>query len=137
MTKILAVRTDRFGEFLLNIPAFRALKNSFPGAHLVLLVNPAVRELAECVECADEVMAWENRRHSFLELWSFSRLLKKKRFDICLIFNPVKEFNLVSFFAGIPMRVGYNRKWGFLLTHKMTDEKCLGRKHDVHQAHFG
>lgn len=128
---ILAVRNDRFGEFLLNIPAFRALKRSFGGSKLTLVVNPYVGELAKSIDFVDEVITWENRRHNFGEIIKFSKEVKDKKFDLCVIFNPSKEFNIISFLAGIPMRVGYQRKWGFLLTHKMEDKKYLGQKHEI------
>lgn len=129
--KVLAVRNDRFGEFLLNIPAFRALKQSFNNSYLVLIVDSYVSELAECIDFVDEVMVWENKKHKFSELLKFSAELKNKRFDLCVIFNPSKEFNIISFLAGIPLRAGYKRKWGFLLTHKMKDEKYLGKRHEI------
>lgn len=131
INNILAVRTDRFGEFLLNIPAFRALKRKFPQAKLSLVVNPYVRQLAECIDCVDEIIPWENKKHNLWQLFVFSRQLKKKKIDLCVIFNPLKEFNIISFLAGIPLRLGYSRKWGFLLTHKIKDLKYLANKHEV------
>jgi heptosyltransferase-2 len=129
--KILAVRNDRFGEFLLNIPAFRALKKSYAGAKLTLLVNPYVQELARCIDFVDEVITWENTRHKFSQIYRFSRELKAKDFDLCVIFNPSKELNIISFLAGIPIRIGYNRKWAFLLTKKRKDKKYLGQRHEI------
>lgn len=129
--KILAVRNDRFGEFLLNIPALKALKQSYPEAALTLIVNPYVQELALCLDFIDEVLTWENKKHRIFEVASFSNKLRRKGFDICLILNPSKEFNLISFLAGIPIRVGYARKWGFLLNKKIKDDKYLGLKHEV------
>lgn len=128
---ILAVRNDRFGEFLLNIPAFRALKEAFPGSRLVLAVNPYLQELAGCIDCLDELILWENRRHNLREIFKFAGELKRRKFDLCAIFNPSKEFNIISFLAGIPIRVGYARKWGFLLTRKIEDEKYLGDRHEI------
>ncbi|MCX5695248.1 MAG: glycosyltransferase family 9 protein [Candidatus Omnitrophica bacterium] len=122
MKNILAIRNDRFGEFLLNIPAFRALKESFPGSLLTLAVSPAVKELAECVEYADQVVIWDD---------DFEKNLRKQKFDTCVVLNPTKEAHWISFWAGIPKRVGYNRKWGILLTHKIQDNKNLGLKHEV------
>ena len=129
--KILAVRNDRFGEFLLNIPALRALKESFPGSRLTLVVNPNVRELAECIDFVDKVITWENKKHKILEVLKFSKELKNEKFDLCVILNPSKEFNIISFLSGIPVRLGYSRKWGFLLSHKIKDKKYLGEKHEV------
>ncbi|MFA4889277.1 MAG: glycosyltransferase family 9 protein [Candidatus Omnitrophota bacterium] len=128
---ILAVRNDRFGEFLLNIPALRALKGSFPEARLTLVVNPYIAELAARIDFVSEIIPWEHKKHKLGEILRLSRELKKKKFGLCLIFNPSKEFNMVSFLSRIPIRVGYDRKWGFLLTQKMPDKKYLGLKHEV------
>lgn len=119
---ILVVRNDRFGEFLLNIPAMRAIKEAYPGALLTLAVRPEVKELAECVEYADRIVIWDD---------NFRKALGKQKFDICVILNPTKEAHWLSFWSGIPNRVGYNRKWGILLTHKMADNKALGLRHEV------
>ncbi len=118
---ILVVRNDRFGEFLLNIPAIRALKETYPQAKLSLAVNSTVRELACLVDCVDEVLIWDQVKKD----------LRKQKFDLCVVLNPTKEAHLKSFFAGIPLRVGYDRKWGFLLTHKIKDTKQLGNRHEV------
>jgi len=120
--KILVIRNDRFGEFLLNIPAIRALKVTYPQAKISLAVSPVVYELAGAVECADEVVVWDEQ---------FRRGLRKQKFDACVILNPTKEAHWACFWAGIPVRVGYGRKWGFLLTHRLKDTKHLGDRHEV------
>lgn len=124
---ILAVRNDRLGEFLLTIPALTALKRGFPGALLTLVVNPANIELAEMIKCVDRVISWENREHRLPEIFHFARSFKGEGIDLCVIFNPSKEFNIISFLAGIPLRVGYGRKWPFLLNRKIPDKKILAK----------
>ncbi len=119
---ILAIRNDRFGEFLLNIPAIRALKVTYPDARITLAVGPEVKELAECVEYADQVVVLND---------DFKKNLRKYKFDTCVILNPTKEAHWINFWAGIPRRIGYNRKWGILLTHKIPDNKNLGLRHEV------
>jgi ADP-heptose:LPS heptosyltransferase len=119
---ILVVRSDRFGEFLLNIPAIRALKENFPETKITLAVSAEVKELAGTIEQADEVEIWGE---------DFRKSLRQRKFDICVVMNPAKEAHLAAFLAGIPVRVGYNRKWGFLLTKKIADNKALGLKHEV------
>ena len=44
--RIIVCRTDRFGEFLLNIPAFRALQRAHPGAAFYIVCDPNVAALA-------------------------------------------------------------------------------------------
>lgn len=128
---ILVVRNDRFGEFLLNIPAFRALRETFVNARLIVVVNHYVKELVEFMPLTDEVILWNRRKHTFFEKLQLLKLLKSKNIDIAIMLNPSKEFNIFTYLAGIPVRVGYNRKWGFLLTHKIEDKKYLGQKHEV------
>jgi heptosyltransferase-2 len=45
--------------------------------------------------------------------------------------NPTREAHVISFLARIPLRVGYEKKWGFLLNRKIPDKKDLGLKHEV------
>jgi len=118
---ILLVRNDRFGEFLLNIPAARALKEKYPQARVSWAVDAAVCELAGASECADQVLVWDKIKGN----------LRKYKFDLCVVLNPTKEAHWAIFRAGIAVRVGYNRKWGLLLTHKIKDTKHLGTRHEV------
>jgi ADP-heptose:LPS heptosyltransferase len=118
---ILVVRNDRFGEFLLNIPAIRALKESYPQAKLTLAVDAQVAELAACVGCVDQVVVWEQIR----------KKLRRYKFDLGVVLNPTKVAHQSIFLAGIPVRLGYDRKWGFLLTHKLKDTKHQGTRHEV------
>lgn len=128
----MAVRNDRFGEFLLNIPALRALKETFPAAKITLVVGEGVKDLAEGLSIADKVLEWDaKKRHGLLERINFIRLLRKQRFDLAVILNPSKVFHVFSYLAGIPLRLGYGRKCGCCLTHKIKDLKHLGQKHEV------
>ncbi|MDD5255599.1 MAG: glycosyltransferase family 9 protein, partial [Candidatus Omnitrophica bacterium] len=132
INNIVVFRNDRFGEFLLNIPAFAALKKGFPGARLVAVVNPYVQELANRIDCIDEVITFGNKKHSLSELLRFSKRLRNRRFDLGVVFNPSRELHLVCFLARIPVRVGYRRKMGrFLLTRTMEDKKHEAMKHEV------
>jgi len=128
--RILAIRNDRFGEFLLNIPAFRALKMSFKGARLTLMVDDSVVGLAKTIEFVDEVISFKAKKHNFLELVKISNQLRGK-FDCAIVFNPSKSSHILSFLSTIPQRIGYNRKYGFLLTKSLKDEKSIGLKHEV------
>ncbi|MFC1804527.1 glycosyltransferase family 9 protein [Candidatus Omnitrophota bacterium] len=128
---ILVVRNDRFGEFLLNIPALRALRENFPKARIIAAVDPYVMGLAERVPFIDQVIGWGTRGNGFFAKIGLIRVLQKIRPDIAVILNPSKELNLATFSAGIPVRVGYDRKWGFLLNRKIKDRKHLGEKHEV------
>ncbi|RKY30166.1 MAG: hypothetical protein DRP74_07540 [Candidatus Omnitrophota bacterium] len=128
---ILAVRNDRFGEFLLNIPAFRALKETFKNSKIIAVVDERVKELAKCIPYIDEIVVWDRAPHRLREKLNFIRFLKKQDISISILLNPSKELNFLTFLSFIPLRVGYNRKCSFLLTHKRQDRKALGEKHEI------
>jgi len=129
---ILVVRNDRFGEFILNIPAIRALKETFSTARISLVVSHPVKELTESLQFVDRVIEWDIKEsHTLFEKINFIGFLKKQRFDLAVLLNPSKEFNIFTYLSGIPVRLGYDRKWAFLLTHKLKDLKHLGQKHEV------
>jgi heptosyltransferase II len=128
---ILVVRNDRFGEFLLNLPALRALRETFANAKIILVVDPGVAELAATAPYVDEVLEWSaNQKHLLKEKIALFQLLKKKKINIAIMLNPSKEFNILSWLLGIPIRAGYDRKSAFLLTHRLEDKKSLGEKHE-------
>lgn len=130
--KVLVVRNDRFGEFLLNIPALRALRETFPKAVIRIVVAPYVEELARRIPYINQVEVWDVKaNHNVAEKIKLIKRLRRESFKLAIMLNPSKEFNIFTYLAGIPLRVGYNRKWGFLLTHKLADRKHLGGKHEV------
>lgn len=128
---ILVVRNDRFGEFLLNIPAMRALKETFSNAKLTCVVDPCVKEIALLVPYIDEIIEWKNTRHGIVEKLGLANTLRRIKIDLAVMLNPSRDFNLITWLAGIPVRAGYDRKLGFLLSCKAADKKYLGDKHEV------
>ena len=130
--RILVMRTDRMGDVLLNIPAIRALKQSF-NSSIVALVSCDVKELFEDMSEIDEIILYDEQKweKNIAERLNLFRQLRRGTFNLAVILNPTKRFHILTYLAGITWRLGYNRKYGFLLTHKIEDKKSLGEKHEV------
>jgi ADP-heptose:LPS heptosyltransferase len=133
--KILFIRSDRIGDFLLNLPAIHALKETFPSAEISVVVDPNVRELILChpdiaqsipFRMPSPLSAIESKKEWFF----LFRRLNKEKFDLAIVSNPHKYFHLLTALLRIPCRVGYNRKWGCLLTHTIQERKKNNR-HEV------
>ncbi|MBF0569946.1 MAG: glycosyltransferase [Candidatus Omnitrophica bacterium] len=131
MRKILAIRTDRFGEFLLNIPAFRALKETDPDVRLTVAVSAGVVPLARAIPFIDDVFVWPQLPMSAWQVVVLSWRILIRGFDAAIVLNPSAKAHQAIFLAGIPRRVGYVGKHDFLLTHKLPNKKHLGDKHEV------
>lgn len=131
--RVLFVRTDRLGETVLNLPAVAAVKAALPQASLTLLVHPTLRDLLADAPGVDAVWAYPLMSSTFwwMRAAQAARLLRQGRFDIAIVSNPTKELHAAVWLAGIPCRVGYDRKLGWLLTHCVPDRKALGVCHEV------
>ncbi|MFH1655376.1 MAG: lipopolysaccharide heptosyltransferase II [Candidatus Omnitrophota bacterium] len=131
--RILVIRTDRIGDVLLSTPVIKAVKDFFPNSFLAVMVRPYAKEIIEGNPFVDELIIYDKygKHKSILSSLKFANELRKERFDLAIILHPTNRVNLISFFAGIPERIGYNRKMGFFLTKKLDDKKYLGEKHEM------
>lgn len=131
--KVVILRTDRIGEVLLSTVAVDAVKRSFPGGEISFVTSAYSKPLLDGRDDIKEVMLVDTMRSggTFKRAFFLARLLSGKKFDTAIILNPHKSLNLGCFLSGIPRRVGYDRKWSFLLTDRMKDDRNEGLKHEV------
>jgi len=131
--RILIVRTDRIGDVLLSTPVISNLRDSYPSAYIAMMVSPYAKDVVEGNPYLDEAIIYDKDvlHRSWFNSVKFSCNLKKKKFDLAIILHPTNRVHLVTFFAGIPKRVGFNRKLGFLLTDRIEHTKQYGQKHEL------
>jgi heptosyltransferase-2 len=133
LKRILIVRTDRVGDVLLSTPVISALRLAYPQAYIAMMTSPYAKEIVEANPYLDEVIIYDKdgKHKSWSRSMKFSLNLKKKKFDLALVLHPTNRVHLVTYFAGIPRRVGYDRKMGFLLTDRIRHSKQSGQKHET------
>ncbi len=134
--RILIVRTDRIGDVLLSTPVIKALRDNYPHAYIAMMVSPYGKNIVEDNPYLDEVAIYDKdgKHKSWQRSLKFAQNLKKKRFDLAVVLHPTNRVHLVTFFAGIRRRIGYDRKLGFLLTDRIEHTKQLGQKHELEYA---
>jgi len=133
LKRILVIRTDRIGDVILSTPAMRALRQRYPDALIAAMVSPYTKEIVEGSPFLDEVIVYDKEltHKGWLSTLRFAFALRQKMFDAALVLHPTNRVHLIAFLAGIPKRVGYNKKLGFLLTDKVEHLKQLGEKHEL------
>lgn len=135
--RILVSRTDRLGDLVLSTPVFEALRRHFPEAHLACLTFLENRPVVEGNPCLNEVILYD-KLGSEKSWWGnvrFARALAKERFDLVIHLHPTNRMHLVSWLAGIPVRIGYRKKNAWALTHTLEDKKGEGLRHES-EYHF-
>ena len=135
-TRILIVRTDRIGDAILSTPVIEAMRRAYPSAHIAVMVRAYAKDVIEGNPYLNEVIIYKKKEveESLLGLFKFASEIRKKKFDLVLILHPTNSIHLVAFLAGIPRRVGYDRKMSFLLTDKIPHIKQMGEKHEMEYA---
>ncbi|MBI3306400.1 MAG: glycosyltransferase family 9 protein [Candidatus Omnitrophica bacterium] len=126
-------RADRIGDLILSTPVFSELRKAFPQAWIagltfvenkdILLGNPYLNEVILYDKKGSERGVWGNIR--------FAKKLADKKFDLVVHLHATNRMHWVSWLAGIPVRIGWDRKSGGLLTHAYADFKKEGKKHEA------
>ncbi len=133
MKRILITRTDRLGDVVLSTPAIRLVRRQYPDAYIAFMVKPENREIVAGNPHLDEVITYDKRRthKGLLRTIIFALKLRKKKFDTAIALHPTNRVHIMLFAAGIPARIGYDRKMSRLLTRRMPHRKQEGLKHEV------
>ncbi len=131
--RILFIRTDRMGDLLMNLPALGILRRTYPKAWIAVFLDRSTAELLTNHPDIDEVIVADARKlhGDFGYYWRTVRQIRKARFDLAVVSNPDKWWHLLTFFAGIPRRVGYRRKWSFFLTNTLARPKLWEDWHEI------
>lgn len=134
--RILVMRLDRIGDVVLSTPVVQQLRAAYPSALITILVQPACRELVEGNPDLDDVLLYDkHRRHrGIFSTIGFAWGLRRYRFDTVLVLHPTNRSHWIAWFAGIPRRIGYDRKSAWLLTQRLVHRKQEGAKHEAEYA---
>lgn len=134
--RILIVRLDRIGDVLLSTPVIKAVREAYPDSHIAFMVRPYARDIVEGSPYLDEVIIYnkEGSEKGPAGNAKFILGLRKRKFDMAIILHPTARAHIVTFLAGIPDRVGYDRKLGWLLTKRIPHLKQLGLRHETDYA---
>jgi heptosyltransferase-2 len=132
--RLLIRSANWIGDAVMTTPAVRAIRKGFPNAHISILAKPWVAPVFENSEHIDQLLIYDGeRRHKgFSGKFRLARDLKKYDFDATILLQNAFEAALITFFAGIPIRIGYNTDARrLLLTHAVPRTKEIKKKHQT------
>lgn len=127
--KILVVRNDKLGDFMLSFPALGLLKASLPEARIYALVPEYTRDMAEACNWIDEVLIdkWQNKG-----AWANLQLLKlfrQYRFDAIITLYSTTRIGYCAFTARIPYRLAPATKLAQLFyNHRLVQRRSRSEK---------
>lgn len=116
--KILCVRLDNIGDLLMTLPAIRAIRFKFKNSKISLLCSSKVSKIARLIKEIDEIIIFDapwiratKKKIDSKTISDFAEKLKKKNFDLSIIFNVYSQSPLpaavLCCLAGIPERFAF------------------------------
>ncbi|MBI2094338.1 MAG: lipopolysaccharide heptosyltransferase II [Candidatus Omnitrophica bacterium] len=132
-TRLLLIRLDRLGDVVLSIPTIEMLRRYFPHVFLAIMVRPACKDVVENHPALNELLLYdkEGTDGTWLGTVRFAKKLRRFQFDMALVLHPSSRSHWIPWLARIPIRIGFNRKSPWLLTHRLPHEKQEGQKHEA------
>lgn len=126
--KILIIKFSSLGDVILSTQAIRAIRERFGNNYKIsFLVGEEAKDVLLSCPYIDELLVcnFKNKDKGIRGLLKLARILRKKNFDIVVDLQNNRKSHILSILTLTPHRYGYNRKLGFLLNHKIKDEKLL------------
>ncbi len=116
--KILIFELNWLGDILFSFPLLRALRSEFPQAYISCAVVPRYAGLLAHNQWISDthILSDDNRIGTIGEKLSFTRMIAKERYDICLFLKPSSTKTVMAFLAGIHERIGFVGKKSPLTT---------------------
>lgn len=109
--RILIRATNWVGDVVITLPALEAVRECFPESTISILARPWVIPLFEAHPMVDEVIPMKKEKGPLAgakEIIKTSLMIRRKNFDMAVLFQNAFEAALIVFLAGIKIRIGYN-----------------------------
>lgn len=118
----------------MSTPFIRAARKNFPNARITLLAKPWVAPVYANNPHFNQILSYEaaGRHKGIFGKFRLARDLRRHDFDLALLLQNAFEAALLSWMAGIPIRIGYDTDVrGMLLTHPVHRFPHLKRRHQI------
>ena len=123
MKKILVIRNDKIGDFMLAWPSFAMLKASIPDCHITALVPSYTAALAKLCPWIDEVMLDPTKKGNKAAQDQLVQDIKQQYFDASInLFSTTYNAKLV-WKAGIPYRLAPATKLAQVLYNRRVKQR--------------
>ncbi|HEV2111085.1 MAG TPA: glycosyltransferase family 9 protein [Gammaproteobacteria bacterium] len=127
--RILVIRNDRLGDFMLAWPALAMLRQNLPKAHITVLVPAYTEPLAKACDHVDEVLVDPKLKGVWTNGHALAKLLKSRKYDAVITLFSRFDTGLAVWLAGIPQRYAPATKLAQLFyNHRVAQHRSRSEK---------
>ncbi|MFA9487898.1 MULTISPECIES: glycosyltransferase family 9 protein [unclassified Mannheimia] len=129
MKKLLVIRNDKIGDFMVCFPAFAMLKQSLPEVEITALVPSYTAPLAELCPSIDKVIIDTPDKKDKNEFNRILQTVKNEQFDAVICFVSDWYNAKLTWQSGIKHRLAPATKlFQFLYNHRLTQRRSQSAK---------
>lgn len=117
---ILVIDLAHIGDVVLTTPCLRSLRAACPEARITMLTTPTAAPIAQLIPYVDTVMTYDKHgtQRGLRGMLRMGRQLRSEHFDAAFCLNFALRGAVITWLAGIPVRVGYDAQHaGLFLSH--------------------
>lgn len=127
--RILVIRNDRLGDFMLAWPALALLRANLPKAHIAVLVPAYTEALAKACAYVDEVVVDPKLKGDWKNARALAQLLTPKKYDAVITLFSRFDTGYAVWSAGIPERYAPATKLAqFFYNHRIAQHRSRSEK---------
>lgn len=132
-SNILVRGVNWVGDTIMTLPAMKALRTMFPGANITFWAPRSLESLLHVSKIPDEIISIPPDLSKMLRPFRMGNILKKKKFDLAILFQNAFESAFTAWLARVPLRVGYPTDGrGPFLNLKVPLTKEIRQRHQVY-----
>lgn len=127
--KLLVIRNDKLGDFMLAFPCFAAAKNNLPNVEIHALVPTYTEAMAKYCEWIDEVIIDPGKDSGLRANINLLKNIKQQNYDAVITLFSTTRIGLITKLAGIPYRLAPATKLAQIFyNHKLVQRRSRSEK---------
>jgi len=121
--KIIVIRNDKIGDFMLAWPSFALLKKQYPDVEITALVPEYTAPLAEQCEWIDRILIDEKKTGFLSDIINLSKNIRQKNYDLSISLFSETRTSFALWLAGVKLRIGPATKFAQVFLNNTLRQK--------------
>lgn len=127
--KILIIRNDKLGDFILSLPVYQLLKTAMPAADIHCLVPNYTSELAKIYPWIDKVVIDSNPDSTLSQQYPLLKKIRNEKYDAIITLFSTTRIGILAFASGTKYRLAPATKIAQIFyNHKLVQRRSKSLK---------
>ena len=127
--KILIIRNDKLGDFILSYPVYYFLKSTVPDCEIHVLIPKYTQSIAESYPWIDNIIVDPGSEAPLSQQFMLLKIIRKQQYDAVITLFSTTRIAILSLLAGIKYRLAPATKIAQIFyNHRLTQRRSRSLK---------